>query len=239
MNKMTKLAAAIALASGALSAPTMAVELSANAGFVTDYYFRGVNLGDAGAYGGLDADLGAGFYAGTWIISDNGGEDGAFGDASDPDTNDDGLETDFYVGWATEFENGLGLDIAYNRYEYTYTSDYEDEYVISAGFAGFGVSYFDGTAHGEETGGTDTDYDGYTFSWSGEVFGFLYGSVENDETDDKSGHDWIELSASGEIAGLDVTAVLGKTTNVELSDSTDGESGDGYFFLDVSKSFDL
>ena len=59
MKKMTKLAAAIALASGAMSFQTSAVELSANAGFVTDYYFRGANLGDAGAYGGLDADLGA------------------------------------------------------------------------------------------------------------------------------------------------------------------------------------
>jgi uncharacterized protein (TIGR02001 family) len=230
MNKMTKLAAAIALASGALTtAPAMAeVEMSANAGFVSEYYFRGANLGDAGAYGGFDISAG-GFYAGTWIIDDSDG-------------GNDGLETDFYVGWATEFENGLSLDIAYNRYEYTYTSDYEGEYVISAGFGAYSVSYFDGTAYDEESGaGDDEDYKGYTFSWSGDVFGATYGHNECDESNCDAEYDWIELSASGEVAGLDVTAVLGKTTNVEgdALDLGDDESGDSYFFIDVNKSFDL
>jgi uncharacterized protein (TIGR02001 family) len=235
MNKMTKLAAAIALASGALSAPTMAVELSANAGFVTEYYFRGVQLGDAGAYAGLDADLGAGFYAGTWIIDDNN-------DGSADAGVEDGLETDFYVGWATEFENGLSLDIAYNRYEYTYTSNYEGEYVVTAGFGPVSVQYIDGTAFDEESGaGDDWDYKGYALGLSGEVFSFTYGSVEADESGDDSSYDWVEISASGEVVGLDVTATLGTTTNVEddALELGDDESGDGYFFIDVSKSFDL
>ena len=71
MNKMTKLAAAIALTTGALTAPTIAMaDVSATAGFVTDYYFRGVNLGDAGAYGSIDYSAG-GFYAGVWAIDDS------------------------------------------------------------------------------------------------------------------------------------------------------------------------
>lgn len=226
MKKMTKLAAAIALASGAMSVQTSAVELSANAGFVTEYYFRGQELGDAGAYGGLDADLGGGFYAGTWFIDDGG------------NAAEDGLEVDFYVGWATEFENGISLDIAYNQYEYTYTSDYEDEFVLSVGFGMFSASYFDGEDNQEE-GGTDYDYDGWTLGVSGEVFALTYGSYEVDESNDDTSYDWVEVSASGEVVGLDVTAVLGKSRANEDSTGSDLPSGDGYFFLDISKSFDL
>ena len=42
MQKMTKLAAAIALASSAIAAPAMAEGVSANVGFVSDYYYRGL-----------------------------------------------------------------------------------------------------------------------------------------------------------------------------------------------------
>ncbi len=232
MNKMTKLAAAIALASGAMSVQTSAVELSANAGFVSEYYFRGLELGDAGAYGGVDADLGAGFYVGTWIIDDGGNAGG-----------EDGLETDFYGGWGTELESGLSLGVAYNRYEYTYTSDFEHEVAFSVGFAGFGLEYVTGEDDNEESddGGIDEefDYDVWIVSWAGEVFGFTYGSYEADfdAPGAEDEYDWVEISASGEVSGLDVSVVLGKTRNVD--DGTSTTSGDGYFFIDVSKSFDL
>jgi uncharacterized protein (TIGR02001 family) len=235
MNKMTKLAAAIALTTGALAtAPVMAeAEYSATAGFVTDYYFRGSNLGDAGAYGSLDAAVG-GFYAGTWIISDNGG-DGR-------DGGDDGLETDFYVGYGFEFENGLWVDVAYNMYEYTYTSDSESEIALSVGMGAFSVSYVDGDGDWDEEDPTaeEGDYTYASISWSGEVFGATVGAYEDegDNNDWESEYKHFEVTASGEVVGLDVTATLGKTFAVD-SDTDDDASGDGYFFLDVSKSFDL
>lgn len=229
MKKMTQLAAAIALASGALVAtPAMAEDklaISANAGFVTEYYYRGVELGDAGAYGGVDAEFG-GFYAGVWAIDDG------------TDTGDDGLEVDFYAGYGHEFENGLSLGVGYTRYEYTYTSDYEDEWGLNAGFAGFGFEYFDGTDH-QEDGGEDYDYNVYIFSYSADIFGFTYGRYERDESNDDTKYDWVELSASGEVVGLDVTATLGKKRSIEDAAGNDESSGDGYFVIDVSKSFDL
>lgn len=230
MNKMTKLAAAIALASGALTtAPAMAeVEMSANAGFVSEYYFRGANLGDAGAYGGFDISAG-GFYAGTWIIDDSDG-------------GNDGLETDFYVGWGTEFENGLWIDLAYNMYEYTYSSDSESEIMFTAGIGGFGFEYTDGKGDWDEEDptGEEADYTYMSLSYSGDVFGVLVGAYEDegDDTGFESEYKHIELSASGEVAGLDVVATLGKTFSVDDDDDND-DSGDGYFFIDVSKSFDL
>ena len=70
MKKLALLASSATLAA-AVSLPTQA-EVSANAGFVSDYYFRGANLGDGGVYGGLDYEQG-GFFAGTWWIDDGTG----------------------------------------------------------------------------------------------------------------------------------------------------------------------
>ncbi len=237
MKSMTKLAAAIALATGVVSAlPAMAADevgVSANAGFMTDYYFRGVKLGDAGAFGGADVEY-AGFYAGVWAADDDGLAN---------DSSESGLETDFYAGYGFEFENGVALGVGYARYEYTYTADYEDEYSLSASFSGFEVTYVDGVDHQEENvGELDADYTVMTLGYSGEIFGVVYGKYENEE--DNTGieykYDYVEVSASGEVASLDVTATLGKTRNIDDdSDPTADSSGDGYFTLAVSKSFDL
>lgn len=56
---------------GAISAQAVAVELTGNAGFVTNYIWRGADQsnGKAAAQGGLDLLVGDGpvhFYAGIW-----------------------------------------------------------------------------------------------------------------------------------------------------------------------------
>ena len=244
MNKMTKIAAAVALITGAVTAtPVMAendVAVSANVGSLTDYYFRGIHLGDAGAFGGADVEY-AGFYAGVWGVDDGGGVG-----EGDSGAGDDGMEVDFYAGYGYEFENGLALGVGYTRYDYTYTSDFEDEINLSAGFAGFEVTYADGTGHWdkEDSTGEEADYKFWTVGYSGEIFGVLYGKYKNegDDSGDEYSYDYVEISASGEVAGLDVTATLGKTRNVEEEIggvNSDLSSGDGYFVLAVSKSFDL
>jgi uncharacterized protein (TIGR02001 family) len=231
MNKMTKLAAAIALASGAFAAtPVMAEsETSATVGFVSDYYFRGFQYGDAAAYASVDYANG-GFYAGAWAIDyGNDGDDGA----------DGAIEVDLYAGYAIEFENGLSLDLGVVQYEYTDSADDETEISLTAGFGAFSVNYTDGEDNNE---GHDYDYEVYSISWSGEVFGVTYGHFENDEETDGAGddyeHDWIEVTASGEVAGLDMTLAIGTTENVEVA-SEDDAGSDGYIILDISKSFDL
>jgi uncharacterized protein (TIGR02001 family) len=228
MNKMTKLAAAIALASGALTtAPAMA-DVSATAGFVTDYYFRGVKLGDAAAYGSVDYSAG-GFYAGIWAI-----------DYGTSDDDGDAVEYDLYAGYAFEFENGISVDLGIIQYEYTDSTDSETDLSLTVGFGDFSVNYTDVSDDNPD----DDDYDAkvYSISWSGEVFGATYGHVDTDETssgaNDEEEYDWIELTASGEVVGLDVTLAIGTTENVESSGEDDAGS-DGYILLDVSKSFDL
>ncbi|MGH1485217.1 MAG: TorF family putative porin [Cellvibrionaceae bacterium] len=214
----TLLASAI-IAAGSTGANIAHADLSANAGFVSDYYFRGSNLGDAGLYAGLDYENG-GFYAGTWWIDDGTG-------------GNDGLEQDFYFGYGLDV-SGVSLGLGYTRYEYTNSGDFEHEINFTAGFGAFGFEY--STGEDDDDGAEETDYDFIALSWSGDVFGATVGTFENDDTDDS--YDYIELSASGEVAGLDATISIGQTSNAE-SGGVSGESGDGYMVLDISKSFDL
>ncbi|MEJ2415497.1 MAG: TorF family putative porin [Exilibacterium sp.] len=229
MKKNMQLVAAIALTSSAIMTATTpaSADVSANVGLVSEYYFRGVNLGDAGVYAGADFEA-AGFYAGTWWIDDGtGGSDNGVAGG-------DGMETDFYLGYNFDINETFSIGLGYNRYEYTYGSNFEHELDLSASFGPVSIEYASGEA--DDGDSETTDYDFLAVSWSGEIFGAKIGTFENDDTD--NAYDYLELSASGEVVGLDMTFSIGKTTNVESAGS-DVSSGDGYMVLDISKSFDL
>ncbi len=82
-------------------------ETSANLGFVSDYYYRGIFQAPNSASGGLDFGKG-GFYAGTWAADVK-----------------DGLEVDGYFGYSGEV-GGFGYSIGYTGY--FYTGDFDDTY---------------------------------------------------------------------------------------------------------------
>ncbi|CAA0081475.1 Uncharacterised protein [BD1-7 clade bacterium] len=236
-------AAAIALTAG-LSAPTQADDLgiSLNAGFVTDYVFRGNQLSGAGAYGGVDFEV-AGFYVGAWAIQDHGNDDGpAFGST--------GLEVDGYLGYGLELENSFNFNVGYNNYSYTYSSDREDEVGGSIGFYGFAVSYYYGWDHDYRPGNSKdlvVEYQYYDVSWSGEYFGALIGhynlegdtvAPEADNAIDEKSYSYFELSTGGEVATLDVSVTYGRKFGIKTLSGDDGnDTGTDYFLLDVSKSF--
>ena len=199
---------------------------SANAGLVSDYYFRGSNLGDAGMYGGLDYEQ-SGFYAGVWTIDDGTG-------------GNDGMEYDLYLGYGAEV-GGVSLSAGYTLYSYTYTADHEGEFNLSAGVAGFSLDVAIGEDMNDDSG-EDYDYMFYSLGWSGDVFGATVGYYDADETssgaNDDTEYKYFELSASGEVSGLDVTATIGTKFDDEVG-GVDVDNEDGYMVLDVSKSFDL
>ena len=231
MKKINTLLAASVFAATAVSASADSGSVTANAGFVTDYYYRGLNLGDAGMYAGLDYELG-GFSAGAWAINDNN---------DDIEGGNDGLEVDFYASYGFDVM-GVDLGIGYTRYEYTYTSNYEAEVNLSASYGAFTVDYANGTAHEEETADDDVDYIFYSLNWSNDIFSATWGHMEADEPNTDDQYEYFEVSASGEFSGFDITATIGKTTDVVGVDEFTGEdlnSGDGYMTLDISKSFDL
>lgn len=105
MTKKITLAAAVAavLTSGAASA-----EITANAGFFSNYIWRGVTQtsDQAAGQGGIDWSGGPGLYAGTWVSNvDFDGSATA------------GYEMDVYGGWAGEAGN-FGWDLGVITYQY-------------------------------------------------------------------------------------------------------------------------
>jgi uncharacterized protein (TIGR02001 family) len=96
---------------------TASADWSANLGFASEYYYRGIFQSSSSASGGLDFESG-GFYAGTWA-ADVG----------------DGLEVDLYGGYGGEvgdFSWGVGFT------GYYYTGDFDETYQeinLSAGYS--------------------------------------------------------------------------------------------------------
>lgn len=85
------------------------VEISANAGWVSEYYYRGIAQKTSSASAGLDIARG-GLYAGTWA-ADVG----------------DGAEVDLYAGFG--FDLGESLSLSLGGTGYFYTGEFDDTYL--------------------------------------------------------------------------------------------------------------
>jgi uncharacterized protein (TIGR02001 family) len=224
MKKLLSASIAAATIAG-FAAPAAAVEgLSANAGLASDYYYRGAKLGNASAYAGVDYEN-SGFYVGAWAIDD--GET----------TVADGMEYDVYLGYGMD-SGDVSWSAGLTTYQYTYTSQFQNELNLGLGFGGFGLD----VAVGNDDADTDdTDYLFVGLGWSGEVFGAMLGYNSRDESSEgalETDNTYLEVSAGGEVASMDVGVTLGRVIDSSV-DGDDTGSGDYYMFLDVSKSFDL
>ena len=178
MNVLKKslLASAVTLASA-----TAVAELSMTVGMVSDYVYRGFELGDAGAYTSIDYAAG-GFYAGVWAISDGNSADG--------------IEYDIYAGYETEIA-GVGVGLGYTAYEYTYGDAAEDEISLSLSKGPISLTYVDGELV------DDTEYEWLILGADVGGFSFTYG--EEDESD----YDYIEVSTGTEVGAVSLGITLG------------------------------
>ncbi len=115
---------------------------SANLGFASEYYYRGIFQESTSASGGIDFDTG-GFYVGTWA-ADVG----------------DGLEVDGYFGYGFDVGD-VNLSVGYTGY--FYTGDFDDTYQeINLG-AGFGLLTLDvAIGQYENFDGPSQDYNFYS-----------------------------------------------------------------------------
>lgn len=118
----TLLRGLVLLGAGACSAAAHAVDLSANAGVVSDYRFRGISLSDRdpALQGGVDLSFDSGLYVGTWAstIDEYGGAD---------------VEVDVYAGYAGE--TGL-IDYGIGAAAYVYPGGEDVNYVELQGEVG-------------------------------------------------------------------------------------------------------
>lgn len=107
MIKQTALAvAAIAAGASAQAAEAAKSDLSVTVDvtYVSDYVFRGVQLGDASIQPSVEATY-ADFYAGAWHTSELSHNDG-------------GTETDLYAGYGYKLNDKVSFDAGVTRYTY-------------------------------------------------------------------------------------------------------------------------
>ncbi len=211
-RKLAHIGLAASLAAAAT--PALALDLSANIGYNSEYIFRGIPQKTSSAMGGLDLEAG-GFYLGTW-----GADVG------------DGLEIDYYGGYGFDLgpmSFGVGGTI------YTYTGDFDDTYKEINLSAGWSFLTFDAAIGTYDNfGGPDLDYEYY--SLTAEYSGF-YGRVATFEND----FDGTYYEAGyGNTLIVQETDLFDYSFSVIYSDSTLlGGSSDTNFVLTLSKTFDF
>jgi uncharacterized protein (TIGR02001 family) len=154
-------------------------EVTANLGFASDYYYRGILQAPTSANGGIDFEK-DGFYAGTWAADVK-----------------DGLEVDGYFGYGTEVGD-VGLSIGYTGY--FYTGDFDDTYQeINLG-ASYGLVTLD-VAIGEYDNfdGPTQDYTWYALTVEKNGFYGRYAGFSQDFDGE-----YIEVGYSTTVAELDI-----------------------------------
>jgi uncharacterized protein (TIGR02001 family) len=206
MNVRKTVLAALAL----LLTGTAQADVSANLGFASDYYYRGIFQADSSANGGLDFES-AGFYVGTWAADVK-----------------DGLEVDGYFGYGGEVGD-FGYSIGYTGY--FYTGDFDDTYQeINLG-GSFGLVALE-VAVGEYQNltGPTLDYTYYALTVEKNGFYGKYAGFSQDFTGD-----YFEAGYSATVAEIDLgVTLLFNDKNL----SGDGAADQALIFT-VGKSFDL
>lgn len=212
--KRTIATAGLAISLAFVSAPALAVDLSANIGYNSQYIYRGIPQKNSSAFGGLDLNAG-GFYLGTW-----GADVG------------DGIEIDYYGGYGFEvgeFNFGVGGTI------YTYTSDFDDTYKEINLSAGWKFLTFDAAiGKYDNFGGPTLNYQFYSVTAAHNGF---YGKV-GWFADDFDGT-YVE-GGYGNTLTVQDTDLFDYAFAVIYSDATllGGES-DTNFVATISKTFDF
>ena len=188
-------------------------EWSANLGFQSDYYFRGIFQKSASAQGGIDYENENGFYAGTWV-ADVGG-----------DIAGDGLEVDIYTGFTSsigDFTYGIGYT------GYYYTGDFDDTYQEMNLSFGYGWLTIDAALGEYDASPTTLDYQFYSATLAHDGWWAQYGTFQ-----DSFEGDYIQLGYDFSVEDFDLGVSLLLT-----DDNAVGAEEEALIFS-IAKSFDL
>ena len=203
----------ILLSSLLLTAFSASADWSANIGWASDYYYRGIFQKSSSASAGLDYGKG-GFYAGTWVAD----VDGAFGS---------GLEVDGYFGYGGsvgDFSYGVGFT------GYYYTGDFDDTYQEINLNAGYGWLTIDAAiGEYENFDGPQQSYQYYAFTLEKNGLYGKYGVFQ-----DEASGDYFEVGYNTTVSEID----LGLYLLVSDEQLGGGESNEALVFT-IGKSFDL
>ncbi|NVJ50499.1 MAG: hypothetical protein HWE11_08935 [Gammaproteobacteria bacterium] len=192
----TALCFAATLASSIVLPQTAIADVSANVGYASEYYFRGILQKSSSASAGLDYSQGD-LTLGTWA-ADVG----------------DGLEIDLYGSYGFKFSEDFSASVGFTGYYYT--GEFDDTYEeINLGFAYkiLSVDYAKGGWDGGDA--TSDDYDYLAITLSHDNFYGKYATF-GDEFDG----DYFEFGYATTIGGFDTSIALIFSSD-ELSDQLD------------------
>jgi uncharacterized protein (TIGR02001 family) len=215
MNRLTRIAAGIALATCATVSTSAFADLSYNVGWASDYYFRGGgSLDSSSASAGADYEE-SGFYAGAWT-ADVG----------------DGLEVDGYFGYGMDFDSGVSASVGFTGYYYTGDADdtYE-EINLGLGFGYVSAEYSFGEY--DNFGGPTQDYDFFAVTLENNGFYGTWGTW-GDEFDG----DYFELGYGFSVAEIDFgVAAIFNDKELNFSGVNAGIDSDETVVFTIGKSF--
>ncbi|MBT8078118.1 MAG: TorF family putative porin [Gammaproteobacteria bacterium] len=192
-------------------APALA-EWTANIGWTSEYFYRGVFQKASSASGGIDYQHG-GFSAGTWA-ADVG----------------DGLEVDGFVdysGSAGDFSYGIGFT------GYYYTSDFDDTYEelnLNVGYRFVTIDYAAGRFR--NFSGPDKNYGYYAVSLEHSGFHGRLAGFSND-FDGR----YLEIGYGQQVSNFDVDLTL--IINDEHLNTGSDTDGDETLVFTIARSFDI
>jgi len=203
----------------ALLASSLAnAQWSANIGFASDYYFRGIFQSQSSASGGVDYNHENGFYAGVWAA-----------DVEDEyQLGGGGMEVDGYLGYkgaVGDFSYGIGFT------GYYYTQDFDDTYQEINLSGGYGIATID-VAIGEYDNFDGPTQDYTYYSLTVEKAGF-YGKYAGFSQD--ADGEYFEIGYGATVADIDLGVYI--VFNDEDLSGT-GDDDDSLVFT-IGKSFDL
>ena len=199
-----------------LAASTAAnADWSANIGYASEYYFRGIPQKNSSASGGVDYEAG-GFYAGTWA-ADVG----------------DGLEVDVYGGYGFEITESFSLSVGGTGY--FYTGDFDTEYLEVNLGAAYGIVSLD-VAVGQHELDSSTDEDYTYYALTVEKDGF-YGTFAGFSQD--WGGEYLELGYGTTVSEIDLGVAVILCDEIDSSNLGILNESDEVVLFTIGKTFDL
>jgi len=183
---------------------------SANIGYASDYYYRGIFQSSSSPSGGIDYEK-DGFYAGVWSADV-----------------DDGLEVDGYLGYGGEIGD-FGYKVGYTGY--FYTGDFDDTYQeINLGASYEFVTLDIAIGEYDNFGSPKADYGYYALTFEKNGFYGKYAGFSEDFDGE-----YFEAGYGTTIAEIDV-GISVVFNDKDLSGT--GESDETLIFT-LGKAFDL
>ena len=232
-KKITGLFGCAALTASVLMAPATSMAedaiLTGNAGFLSDYIFRGIPQNDSAGNGGIDFEY-MGFYAGTWAAQ------------VDP-----GIEYDFYAGYVYEFENGMYLGVGGTSYQYSddFDSEYNEINFYAGGTLGdvsLDLEWTEGEYNGDFSDG-DGGIEGDEYRFLAATLGYAgvyvtYGDFGKDADDDLGSY--FEAGYTMELGGFELTGAIVHTMDAAiLGDPSEDEDDETEAYVSISWAFDI